>query len=880
MRLIVVRRNSFNTGNTKGYVIPIAYENDDLTITLIQPDAFPNNQRIWISSEYELIENQFLADEIFYLNSYRDSWEQRDNSEDERLRVANEKEQLAINPNTCRYYARGSSASRIDSSYMPVIDLPNLPDMSTGRYTSHLMPKFPAVGIPFMVSVGAYLYGPFQIRRDGTANNSDEIIFETVNRITPLSLQNNYIAKISTKEVEGLEILLRVSTANTVATYITNLHAIKNSIKYETIDYIPDSALINYFTRNDYFKDSPLSKSSASALRTAIENYVRKGQIAKNNERVERLFNILDKFIENDSQNFELVKRYLSTKDGERFLSEFLSKHEESILREHLTKIREKNNKELEDSTRNHEEQIKQLNSRFASEKAKVDAKIGKLNEEYAKAQEEQQKKISEMNTENFKKDVTDLQDQINELKKELNLLESIKETNNEIQRLRGRRESLDEDVREKHTQLENVMKMIDVQTNLLKNPGQLMESYATQETLRFFSNGGLINRPEPTFELEPLAKAAINVTGETRISYLSYLQQKINENRERPISYNETANLVVSVMQNYMTVFNGLPGVGKTSTVTNFAKALGIVGSNSNKANFLNVAVARGWTSSKDLLGNKNAIRSRYEEGRTGIYNMLKALERSANNPGEGLVNHEMLSIILLDEANLSPMEHYWSDFLSICDGFKEGRTMNLGGNDSAYQLVLPPSLRFIATINSDATVEPLSDRLIDRATVITLDNDLPNQDASGIIEAELFNGSVPYVELAEAFMIEPSDRELMIENGKLSSEEHILCEIMAKLEAPMPRTSSIRISKRKEHAIMSYCAVANELSYQQVDPIDFAVAQHIIPKIKGHGAGFKERLNEVDKVLSEARLQHSKRLLKYILDNGSEYADTYSLL
>ena len=124
MRLIVVRRNSFNTGNTKGYVIPIAYENDDLTITLIQPDAFPNNQRIWISSEYELIENQFLADEIFYLNSYRDSWEQRDNSEDERLRVANEKEQLAINPNTCRYYARGSSASRIDSSYMPVIDLP------------------------------------------------------------------------------------------------------------------------------------------------------------------------------------------------------------------------------------------------------------------------------------------------------------------------------------------------------------------------------------------------------------------------------------------------------------------------------------------------------------------------------------------------------------------------------------------------------------------------------------------------------------------------------------------------------------------------------------------------------------------------------------
>lgn len=880
MRLIVMRRTPYTTGNTKGYVTPIAYENDDLSITLVQPDAFPNNQRIWISSEYDQIENQFLADEIFYLNSYRDSWEPRDNSDEERLRIQQEKELLNNNPNTCRYFARGSNATRIDSSYIPVIDLPHLPDVATGYYTSHLMPKFPAVGTPFLALVDGYLYGPFQIRRDVTSSNSEEIIFETVNRITPLSLQNNYIAKIKFKEVDALDIVLRVSTPNTMATYLTNLHVIKKNINYETIDFISDSGLINYFTRNDYFKDSPLSKSSASALRSAIENFVRKGQIGKQNERVERLYTILDNFIENDSQNFDLVKRYFSTKEGERFLAEFLEKHEEAILREHLTKIREKNNKELEDATRHHEEQIKQLNSRFASEKSKVDAKISKMAEDFLKAQEEQQKKISEMNTANLEKDVSDLQIKINVLREELNLLENIKDINSEILLLRGRRSSIEEDVREKRTQLENVEKMIQVQATLLKNPSQLMESYATQETLRFFSNGGLINRPETTFELELLPKAAINVTGETRISYLNYLQQKINEQRERPISYNETANLVVSVMQNYLTVFNGLPGVGKTSTVNNFAKALGIAGNNANRANFLNVAVARGWTSSKDLLGNKNAIRSRYEEGRTGIYNMLKALEHLAKNPEDGKYNHEMLSVILLDEANLSPMEHYWSDFLSICDTFIEGRTMNLGGNDDAYRLVLPPSLRYIATINSDATVEPLSDRLIDRAAVITLDNDITNQDTNSIIEAEIFGGAVPYAELAEAFMISRLDCESMVDAGKLSSDQHILREILSKLEAPMPRTQVVRISKRKELAIMSYCAVANDLSYQQVDPIDFAIAQHIIPKIKGHGIGFKDRLNEVDKILTETRLQHSKRLLKHVLDNGSEFADTYSLL
>lgn len=880
MRLIVIRKNSFVNDSSKGSVIPIAYENDDFTLTLVNPDEFPNKQRIWISSEYEQIENKYLPDEIFYLDFFRDSWEVRDNSAEELDRVAHEKAQLENNPNTCRFFGRGSSTSRIDAGYTPVIDLPHLPDISTGRYTSHLMPKFPSVGTPFLASVDGFLYGPFQIRREQTSEHSEDIIFETVNRITPLALQNNYIAKINLEDVEALGIVLRVNTQGSILTYVSNLRSIKDNLQYETVDYISASGLINYFTRNDFFKDSPLSKSNATALRAAVDNYVRKGLIGKQNNRVERLFSILDDFIENDSQNFDLIKRYFATKEGDKFLAEFLKNHQEKILREHLADIRKKNNEELEASTRHHEEQVKQLNSRLATEKAKTDQKISKMNEEFLKAQEELSKKLSEMNSASLEQDKSDLQKQIGELREELNLLETYKDINSEILLLRGRRSSMEEDVREKRTLLENIEKMIQVQTGLLKNPGQLMESFATQQTLRFLSNGGLINRPEAVFELEPIEKASIHVTGESRISYLSYLQQKINENRERPISYNETSNLMVSVMQNYLTVFNGMPGVGKTSTVNNFAKALGIAGSNTNKANFLNVAVARGWTSSKDLLGNKNAIHSRYEEGRTGIYNMLKALENLAKNPEEGKFNQEMLNLILLDEANLSPMEHYWSDFLSLCDTFEQGRTMNLGGTDDAYRLILPPSLRFIATINSDATVEPLSDRLIDRAAVITLENDSNNHDASTLIEAEIFGGAVPYAELAEAFMIDRINCENMIENGKLSSDSHILHEIMKRLAAPIAHTPSVRISKRKELAVMSYCAVANDLNYQELDPIDFGIAQHIIPKIKGHGVGFKERLLEVDKLLSEHRLQHSKRLLKYVLDSGSEYADTYSLL
>lgn len=64
----------------------------------------------------------------------------------------------------------------------------------------------------------------------------------------------------------------------------------------------------------------------------------------------------------------------------------------------------------------------------------------------------------------------------------------------------------------------------------------------------------------------------------------------------------------------------------------------------------------------------------------------MLKAIEESKYGTENNNINHEMLSMILLDEANLSPMEHYWSDFLSICDTFRKVKILNLGGRDKQF--------------------------------------------------------------------------------------------------------------------------------------------------------------------------------------------------
>lgn len=877
MRLIVKRLSGFNTGNDKGYVIPIAQENDDFSITQVNPDDFPKNNQISISRDFSIIEEAYGPDELFYLNSYRDGWEKRDNSLEEEKRVEFEKQNSY---SKARYFSFGTNTSRLESSYMEVIRLPILPDVGSGRLATHLMPRLPAVGIPFLALVDDYLYGPFQIRRDTTDDNQNDIIYESVNRITALGLQNHNIAKFALKDVQKHKIILQVNSTNYVSTYITNLHIVKSLIEFEVLDFISDASLIQYFTRGEFFKDSPVSRSNANTLRAAVESFVRKEHFEKSDQpRIERLYGVLDKFIEKDTQDFELIKRYLNSPDGTRFLTGFLNIHESAILKDHIAKIRQKNEIEVEELTRQHDAALSKITANFTSAKLAVDQKIAKLHEELAEVQQQVNMEKNEFDRTKLSAEEEDLQKKIQDLRNELGVIEEIKNLQLHINRLEGRRDGVDEDIKKRQAQLDEMQSSMNHQARLIQQPALLAEKAVEMVTIKGIMNGGKFHDDQEDFEISGLTKAAINVVGETRNSYISSIQAEINNAGEREIGYNETANLIVSVMQSYLTIFNGMPGVGKTSTVNNFANALKI-NVPGNNGNFLNVAVARGWTSSKDLLGNKNAIRLNYEEGRTGIYHMLKALENCKIDPENTKVNHEMLSLILLDEANLSPMEHYWSDFLSICDTFQNGKTLNLGGREKKFTLELPASLRFIATINTDATVEPLSDRLLDRASVITLGYEDNSTQTSNIIETQLFGGAVPYTELVEAFMVDQSKLNKAIEGGKLSSEFHIMNEIQSKLKMDIPNTPAIFISPRKQKAIYSYCAIANELDYNQTSPIDFAFSQHVLPKIKGHGKGFKERLLALDKVLADSRLPQSKRLLKQIIENGSEYADTYSLL
>ena len=187
----------------------------------------------------------------------------------------------------------------------------------------------------------------------------------------------------------------------------------------------------------------------------------------------------------------------------------------------------------------------------------------------------------------------------------------------------------------------------------------------------------------------------------------VSILLKKMNE-AGRNINKDDAYNYLISVFQNYITVFAGEPGTGKTSLCKLLAKSLGLYDNR-----FAEILVERGWTSSKDLIGYYNPLTKEIEETQPAFSNCMKQLTRENR---ENAVKAPYF--VLLDEANLSPIEYYWSHFNYFADDPNKQRITYSDGTVYSFG----SELRFLATINYDQTTADLSPRFLDRAWVISM--------------------------------------------------------------------------------------------------------------------------------------------------------------
>ncbi len=344
-----------------------------------------------------------------------------------------------------------------------------------------------------------------------------------------------------------------------------------------------------------------------------------------------------------------------------------------------------------------------------------------------------------------------------------------------------------------------------------------------------------------------------------------------------REYENNEFTNIFVCVAQNFLTVFSGAPGSGKTSMCNLLAEALGLNTIAAEKGagdlwpgkrrlanRSLPISVEKGWTSKRDLIGYYNPLTRRFESQDPHRFECFTQLNNEAE---EGFF--EVPYLVLLDEANLSPMEYYFADFMNICDERDEFSTISLG-SDFTYRI--PDSLRFLATINNDHTTENLSPRLIDRAWIITLPEtekiiEHPRASREDAVTNDLINWNL----FLEAF---GKKQDQQVSQGV----KNLLSQIRGRFTS-----LGVQLSPRTLFSIENYVASAsrfmeaNETQTPELVAFDYAVAQKLLPTINGVGDAFKESLDELYEWLDETNLKRSSKILHSIIEQGQNRMDYF---
>ncbi len=171
---------------------------------------------------------------------------------------------------------------------------------------------------------------------------------------------------------------------------------------------------------------------------------------------------------------------------------------------------------------------------------------------------------------------------------------------------------------------------------------------------------------------------------------------------------------LLVGALTKTIVLLAGRPGVGKSRL------AVSLVDEPERR---IVVPVASTWRGREDLFGYVNPISGEFEP--TAFTNFLHAAE------GAEASGDTRIRLVVFEEFNLSPPEHWFSEILvrsQYSPDQREDRTIELGGvrvrgwGDGRTSVYLSPHVRFVGTINIDHTTRQLSPRVLDRAAVIEI--------------------------------------------------------------------------------------------------------------------------------------------------------------
>lgn len=344
-------------------------------------------------------------------------------------------------------------------------------------------------------------------------------------------------------------------------------------------------------------------------------------------------------------------------------------------------------------------------------------------------------------------------------------------------------------------------------------------------------------------------------------------------------------SRFVSSLLTKPFVLLTGLSGSGKTKIAQSFVKWIC-----EDESQFRIIPVGADWTNREPLLGYPNGLNPKeYITPDSGALNLIIEASKieNANKP----------YFLILDEMNLSHVERYFADFLSVMESddkinlYSGTARKDLDGNDIPNEIFWSKNLFIIGTVNIDETTYMFSPKVLDRANTIEFRVDEANIksffDLPGKIDLSVLESKG--ASMAKNFL------EISADNSIEKDDEY--SEILVKFFNELKKVGAEFGYRTAVEMLLLIKKLNVIVTISKNESIDIAVMQKLLPKLHGSRSKISKVLDALillcvkdgqtfsiaksDEILDEninypIAFEKLVRMYKNALDNGfTSYAE-----
>lgn len=350
-------------------------------------------------------------------------------------------------------------------------------------------------------------------------------------------------------------------------------------------------------------------------------------------------------------------------------------------------------------------------------------------------------------------------------------------------------------------------------------------------------------------------------------LNLLKFQESLLNSNLQ--FNQNIVIRFIASLITKPFVILTGLAGSGKTKLAQSFIQWI-----SENEEQYKIVPVGADWINREPLLGYPNGLKdTEYVTPDNGVLQLMLTAGKAENL--------DKPFFLVLDEMNLSHVERYFADFLSIMesnDSIKLYTGIERSSSDIdevPKTISWPKNLFIIGTVNIDETTYMFSPKVLDRANVIEfrMDEKDLNNFLSNPLKVDLSQLVGQGNSMASSFLTLSQETQTIPDLDL----NNILLAFFKELKA-----IGAEFGYRSAFEIHLLFAQLSKLdpTLSTNDKIDFAVMQKLLPKLHGSRSKIVKSLEALMKLcLNDSKNLDLSKLI-YVETTNIKYKVSFEKL